>query len=80
VAIISAGTVTSAEAAAQRKEINYAEMAQTHQFYPLAFKTMSLDLSSSAINFIESLVSLMTRERLHFCFNAFQMPFSFLTQ
>jgi len=39
VAITSARAAAAAEAAAQRKEIKYAEIAQTHLFYPLAFET-----------------------------------------
>jgi len=66
-AISSVRAAAAAEAAAQRKEIKYAELAQTHLFYQLA-----LDLNSSAIWVIESLESLMTHERLHFCFNVFQ--------
>jgi len=40
VAITSARATAAAEAAAQRKEIKYAEIAQTHLFYLLAFETM----------------------------------------
>jgi len=52
VAITSDRAAAAAEAAAQHKEIKYAEIARTYLFYPLAFDTMgpsmSLDLSSSA--------------------------------
>jgi len=54
VAITSVRAAPAAEAAAQRKEMKYAEIAQTHLFYPLAFETIWV---------IESLESLMTRER-----------------
>jgi len=37
---ISSARAAAAEAAAQRNEIKYAEIAQTHLFYPLAFETM----------------------------------------
>jgi len=41
VAITSArAAAAAAEAAAQRTEIKYAEIAQIHLFYPLAFETM----------------------------------------
>jgi len=40
VAITSARPAAAAEAAAQRKEIKYAEIAQTHLFCPLAFEKM----------------------------------------
>jgi len=40
VAITSERAAAAAEATAQRKEINYAEIVQTHLFYPLAFETM----------------------------------------
>jgi len=53
VAITSARAAAAAEAAAQRKEIKYAAIAQTHLFYPLASSqwatSMSLNLSSSTI-------------------------------
>jgi len=38
VAVTSARAAAAAEAAAQRKEIKQAEIAQTHLFYPLAFE------------------------------------------
>jgi len=38
--ITSARATAAAEAAAQRKEIKYAEIAQTHLFYLLVFETM----------------------------------------
>jgi len=38
--MISVRSAAAAEAAAQRKEIKYAEIAQAHLFYPLAFETM----------------------------------------
>jgi len=40
VAITSERAAAAAETAAQRKEIKYDEIAQTHLFYPLAFETM----------------------------------------
>jgi len=40
VAITSVRAAAAAEAAAQREEIKYAEIAQTHLFYPLSFETM----------------------------------------
>jgi len=39
VAFTSVRAADAAEAAAQRKEIKYAEIAQIHLFYPLAFET-----------------------------------------
>jgi len=41
VAITSARAAAAAEAAAQWKDVKYAEIAQTHLFYPSAFETMS---------------------------------------
>jgi len=88
VAITSARAAAAAAEAdvaqtAQRK-IRYVEIAQTHPFYLLAFETMGpinvVGRSSSAIWVIESLESLMTREILHFSFNAFQLPLIVLTQ
>jgi hypothetical protein len=40
VAISSANAASAAEAAAQRKDSKYADIAQTHLFFPLAFETM----------------------------------------
>jgi hypothetical protein len=40
VAISSTCAASAAEAAAQRKEIKYADIARTHLFFPLAFETM----------------------------------------
>jgi len=84
VAITSARAAPAAEAAAQRKEIKYAEIAQTHLFYRLSFETMGpinvVGLEFIMIWVIESLESVMIHERLHLCFNAFQQPFSVSTQ
>jgi hypothetical protein len=54
VAMTSACAAAAAEAAAQRKEIKYAEISQTHLFYPLAFETMG-PINSVGLDFIRDL-------------------------
>jgi len=60
VAITSARAAPAAEAAAQRKGIKYAEIAQTHLFYPLAFETMG-PINVVGFKFISDLGHLISR-------------------
>jgi hypothetical protein len=50
----SACAASAAEAAAQRKESKYAEIANCHLFYPLAFETMG-PINSLGLEFIRDL-------------------------
>jgi len=64
-----------------RKEIKYAEIAQTH---PLAFETMG-PINVVGLEFISALGHRISRvtddpRETSFCFNAFQLPFSVLMQ
>ena len=54
VAMTSVCAAAAAEAAAQRKESKYAEITQTHLFYPLAFETMG-PINSVGLDFISDL-------------------------
>jgi hypothetical protein len=62
VAMSSAQAASAAEAAAQRKEDKYSQIAQVHLFYPLAFETMG-PINSAGQEFLSDLghrISLVT--------------------
>jgi len=56
----AAAAAAAAEAAAQRKVVKYAEIAQTHLFYPLAFETMD-PINVVGLEFISDLSHRISR-------------------